>query len=108
MNWTFIRHATKITSTFDASCPFFIGERRSVQLRSARAPIVHESVHQSRESFTMASFEVVRHLMDHDVLQAVGVLFGEFDVEPDVSAFPVARSPFGFHASDTPARYRDL
>lgn len=74
--------------------PFFIGEWRLVQLCSPRAPIIHESVHQSGESVAVTSFEVVRHLVDHDVFQAVGVLFGEFDVEPDVSAFPVARSPF--------------
>src|SRR4051794_18867602 len=45
----------------------------------------------------------MRHLVDDDVLQAVGVLLGEFEVEPDVAGFAVARAPLGLHAADAPA-----
>src|SRR5437764_11577760 len=83
--------------------PSFTCERCSVQLVTPRPPIRHEAVHELGEPLAVATLQVMRHLVDDDVLRAVRVLLGEFDVEPDVAGFPVTRAPLRLHPADAPA-----
>ena len=56
----------------------------------------------------MIALKVMGHFMDDDVLQAVWILLGEFDVEPDMASLAVARTPLRFHAADAPLRHFEI
>jgi hypothetical protein len=51
-------------------------ERCLIQSFPPRLPIRQVPVHQPGEALTVALFEQVRHLVHHEVLEAVGVLLG--------------------------------
>src|SRR5699024_7009905 len=80
-------------------------ERRCIKLVSSATPIGQVLIHQAGEPLAVVAFEVVRHLMDDDVFQAVGVLLSEFDVEPDVPRLAVTGAPLSLHATDRPLRH---
>ncbi len=54
-----------------------------VQTVPACSPVREVLVHQLGEAVAVLAFEQVRHFMHDEVLQALGVLLGELDVEPD-------------------------
>ena len=47
-------------------------------------------VHEFGKALAVVAFQEVGHLMDDDILEAVGVLLGEFEVDPDVAGLSVA------------------
>lgn len=75
---------------------------------SPAPPVSHRAVHQIREPLTVTTLEVMHHLVNDDVLQAIWVLFSELDIERDASGLPVAGPPLGAHPSDIPIRYSNI
>ena len=57
-------------------CPALVSQRCVVEQIAAAAPAGHVPVHGLGGAVTVGAFEVVGHLVDDDVLQAVGVLLG--------------------------------
>jgi hypothetical protein len=70
-----------------------VRKRRRVQDVAARRPIGEDLVHQLGETVIVATRGQMYHLVDNDVLQAVGVLRSECEVEPDVTGFAVVGPP---------------
>jgi hypothetical protein len=75
---------------------------RVVQLIASGSPVWKVPIHERGELLTVVALKQVRHLVDDDVLHAVGVFLGEFNVEPDVPGFAVAGPPLGLHPADGP------
>lgn len=71
----------------------------------AGSPVGELAVQELGESLAVVALEVVRHLVDDDVLKAIRVALGEFDVEPKMVGLAVAGPPLGLHAPDGPLRH---
>src|SRR5271165_2736841 len=78
-------------------------EREVIELVPAGVPARHEAVHQFREALAVVTFEIVGHLMDKDVLQAIRVFLGELGVEPNMPRLAITGPPLGFHAPNAPS-----
>lgn len=50
-------------------------------------------IHELGETLTVIAFKVVRHPVDDDALQIVGMLLGQFDVKPEAAGLAVAGAP---------------
>lgn len=90
--WGKSRTMTKVLS---GGGPLLLRQWRPVEQVAPTVPVGHEAVHERREAFAVVAFDVMGHLVDDDVLQAVGVLLGQLDVEPEVSRLAVAGAPLG-------------
>jgi hypothetical protein len=75
-----------------------------VELVSPSTRIGQVLIHQGDEPVAVLRLAEVGHLLHEDVLQAVRVFCGEFEVERDVVCLAVAGAPLGLHPSDAPTR----
>ena len=91
-----------------SNIPIFVRKRFGVQFVPHQPPMRKQPVHQSDELIRMVSFKEVGHLMDDDVVQALGRLFDQLQIEPYAPRFDVTGAPLGFHPLDAPSWSGDL
>ena len=74
-----------------------VAYRQAVEHVAAIAPMGHQPVHQRDESIVVGGFAQMYELVNKDVFEALGWLFGQFGIESDVPRDGITAAPLRFH-----------
>ena len=82
--------------------PLLVSEGRLVEPIPHGAPVGHVLVHQGDEAVVVVALEQVEHLVQDDVVEALGRFLDQLQIEPDAMGLGGAGAPLGLHPLDVP------
>ena len=75
---------------------------RLIKAISGNTPCGQTTLKDGLELLVVVPFDQVYQFVHNNVLQALGRLFGELQIEPDAFGFLLATSPLRFHPANLP------
>lgn len=90
--------------SFGAAISLELCQLRSVQLLTQHSPLWQVLVKQPRKALVVMTLRQMRQLV---VLQALHLLFGQRQIQPNAPGFEAALPPFGLHTFGAPSVNRN-